>query len=59
MRKKRKQLWVDFETHKLLSAYSDAFGMPIVEAATKIFREYLEKKENKDAALHNLSERIK
>ena len=59
MRKKRKQLWVDRETHESLVAYADAFGMPIVEAASKIFREYLAKKETKETAIRHLKERIK
>ncbi|NCB45092.1 MAG: hypothetical protein EOM59_21075 [Clostridia bacterium] len=59
MRKKRKQLWVDYEIHKSLFAYADAFGMTISDAASKIFREYLAKKETKESAIRHLQERIK
>lgn len=59
MRRKRKQLWVDYETYQLLSAYSDAFGMSRADAASKIFREYLAKKETKETAIRHLKERIK
>lgn len=59
MRKKRKQIWLDSETHESLVAYADAFSMTITSAANKIFNEFLSKKETKEAAIRQFRNRMK
>jgi hypothetical protein len=59
MCKKRKQIWLDRETHESLVAYADAFSMTITNAANKIFKEYLSKKETKESAIRQFRKRMK
>lgn len=59
MRKNRKQIWLDRETHESLVAYADAFSMTITNAANKIFNEFLSKKETKESAIRQFRKRMK